>query len=100
RVLIPRPETELVAQAALEFAAAVHPTRVVVDLGTGSGAIGLSLAHELPLAGTTVWLTDASPDALDVARANSARHRSGSGSNARSPSPGVSHSPAVRGTTM
>ncbi|MFM7891653.1 MAG: peptide chain release factor N(5)-glutamine methyltransferase [Actinomycetota bacterium] len=72
RVLIPRPETELVAQAALEFAAAVHPTRVVVDLGTGSGAIGLSLAHELPLAGTTVWLTDASPDALDVARANSA----------------------------
>lgn len=70
RVLIPRPETELVAQVALEFAAAVHPTRVVVDLGTGSGAIGLSLAHELPLTGTTVWLTDASLDALDVARAN------------------------------
>jgi release factor glutamine methyltransferase len=43
---------------------------VVVDLGTGSGAIGLSLAQELPLSGTTVWLTDASPDALDVARAN------------------------------
>lgn len=70
RVLIPRPETELVAQVALELAAAVHPTRVVVDLGTGSGAIGLSLAHELPLTGTTVWLTDASLDALDVARAN------------------------------
>lgn len=70
RVLIPRPETELVAQVALELAAAVHPTRVVVDLGTGSGAIGLSLAHELPLAGTTVWLTDVSTDALDVARAN------------------------------
>lgn len=70
RVLIPRPETELVAQVALELAAAIHPTRVVVDLGTGSGAIGLSLAHELPLAGTTVWLTDASLDALDVARAN------------------------------
>ena len=70
RVLIPRPETELVAQVALEAARAVQPTRVVVDLGTGSGAIGLSLAHELPLAGTTVWLTDVSHDALDVARAN------------------------------
>ena len=46
------------------------PTRVVADLGTGSGAIGLSLAHELPLDGTTVWITDISNDALDVARAN------------------------------
>ena len=70
RVLIPRPETELVAQVAIEAARAVQRSRVVVDMGTGSGAIGLSLAHELPLAGTTVWLTDVSPDALDVARAN------------------------------
>jgi release factor glutamine methyltransferase len=70
RVLIPRPETELVAEVALEKASAVGPTRVVADLGTGSGAIGLSLAHELPLDGTTVWITDASLDALDVARAN------------------------------
>jgi release factor glutamine methyltransferase len=70
RVLIPRPETELVAGVALATAAAVGPTRVVADLGTGSGAIGLSLASELPRAGTTVWLTDASADALDVARAN------------------------------
>ena len=47
-------------------------TRPVVcaDLGTGSGAIGLSLVAELPLDGTTVWLTDVSTDALDVARAN------------------------------
>jgi len=43
---------------------------VVVDLGTGSGAIGLAVAEELPLEGTAVWLTDASPDAIDVARAN------------------------------
>ena len=43
---------------------------VVVDLGTGSGAIGLAVAEELPLEGTAVWLTDASSDALDVARAN------------------------------
>ena len=70
RVLIPRPETDLVAEVAIEAARAVQPSRVVVDMGTGSGAIGLSLAHELPLAGTTVWLTDVSPDALDVARAN------------------------------
>jgi release factor glutamine methyltransferase len=70
RVLIPRPETELVAEVALEKASAVGPSRVVVDLGTGSGAIGLALAHELPRQGTTVWVTDASADALDVARAN------------------------------
>jgi release factor glutamine methyltransferase len=70
RVLIPRPETELVAEVALAKASAIGPTRVVADLGTGSGAIGLSLAHELPLEGTTVWMTDADGDALDVARAN------------------------------
>jgi release factor glutamine methyltransferase len=70
RVLIPRPETELVAEVALDKAAGVGPTRVVADLGTGSGAIGLSMAVELPRQGTTVWITDASVDALDVARAN------------------------------
>ena len=71
RVLIPRPETEQVAEVALRYARAVTP-RVVVDLGTGSGAIGLSLAQELPLDDTSVWMTDASLDALDVARANAA----------------------------
>lgn len=70
RVLIPRPETELVAEVAIGLAAAAGPPRLVADLGTGSGAIGLALASELPLDGTTVWITDASPDALDVARAN------------------------------
>jgi len=70
RVLIPRPETELVAGAAIELAAAIEGPRVVADLGTGSGAIGLSLAAELPLRDTTVWLTDVSDDALSVARAN------------------------------
>ena len=70
RVLIPRPETEQLVELALVRAAALSPTRTVVDLGTGSGAVGLALAEELPLDGTAVWLTDASSDALDVARAN------------------------------
>ena len=70
RVLIPRPETELVAELAIELALTVGPTRAVADLGTGSGAIGLSLAVELPFEGTSVWITDASDEALDVARAN------------------------------
>ena len=48
RVLIPRPETELVAEIAIELARAAGPIRDVVDLGTGSGAIGLAMADELP----------------------------------------------------
>lgn len=70
RVLIPRPETEMVAEVALGLARRVDGERTIIDLGTGSGAIGLALADELPLDGTTVWLTDASADALDVARSN------------------------------
>ena len=70
RALIPRPETEDVASWAIELASAAGPIRTVADLGTGSGAIGLSMAHELPVDGTTVWLTDTSSDALDLARSN------------------------------
>ncbi|MEO6570835.1 MAG: methyltransferase, partial [Ilumatobacteraceae bacterium] len=70
RVLIPRPETEWVADAAITLARAVAAPRRIADLGTGSGAIGLSMADELPLDGTEIWITDVSPDALDVARAN------------------------------
>jgi release factor glutamine methyltransferase len=69
RVLIPRPETELVAGLAIELAGLSVPRRVA-DLGTGSGAIGLSMAYELPRSGTQVWITDLSTDAIDVARAN------------------------------
>lgn len=66
-VLIPRPETEIVAGLAIEIASRfVDP--IVVDLGTGSGAIALSVAVEVPHA--TVWATDVSDDALKVARAN------------------------------
>jgi release factor glutamine methyltransferase len=70
RVLIPRPETELVAGVAIERARESERPIVVADLGTGSGAIGLALAAELPREGVEIWLTDCSADALDVARAN------------------------------
>ncbi|MBK9969337.1 MAG: peptide chain release factor N(5)-glutamine methyltransferase [Acidimicrobiaceae bacterium] len=77
RVLIPRPETELVVEVALgcaRQAALEHADRPLqlADLGTGSGAIGLSLATELPRGLAEVWLTDVSAEALDVARANTA----------------------------
>jgi release factor glutamine methyltransferase len=68
RVLIPRPETEIVVEVALEEAERMGPIRVVVDLGTGSGAIALALEAELP--DVEVWACDASEDALTVARAN------------------------------
>lgn len=76
RVLIPRPETELVAGVAIDLARSLarsgaRPVRCA-DLGTGSGAIGLSLLHELRRGSAEVWLTDVSGDALDVARANAA----------------------------
>jgi release factor glutamine methyltransferase len=70
RVLIPRPETEQVVEVALEVARRLGPPLAIVDLGTGSGAIALSLADELPLRDVVIWATDASSDALDVARAN------------------------------
>jgi release factor glutamine methyltransferase len=78
RVLIPRPETEQVVEAALveldrlveRRAAAEERPRpaVAVDLGTGSGAVALSLAVER--AEIDVWATDVSDSALAVARAN------------------------------
>ena len=71
RVLIPRPETEVLTEAVLDVMreqAARWPRPRVLELGTGSGAIALALASEWPNAAVTA--TDASPDALDVARAN------------------------------
>jgi len=68
RVLIPRPETEVVVGEALTEAARLGSPVLAVDLGTGSGAIALSLAAELAQA--EVWATDVSADALAVARAN------------------------------
>ncbi len=69
RVLIPRPETEMVAEVALtELGGVDRGDPLVVDLGTGSGAIGLSVAVEVQ--GARVWATDVSSAALAVARAN------------------------------
>jgi release factor glutamine methyltransferase len=89
-VLIPRPETEHVVETVLELVSLVrseqsqdqsqrpqtgvsapHNLRLV-DVGTGSGAIALALAKELPSA--EIHATDISPEALEVARANAARH--------------------------
>jgi release factor glutamine methyltransferase len=67
RVLIPRPETELLVEVALELPAGSR----VHDVGTGSGAVALALLDERP--DLTVTASDASPAAVDVARANAAR---------------------------
>jgi release factor glutamine methyltransferase len=69
RVLIPRPETEHLVEAALDLPAGTR----VVDVGTGSGAIALALKSERP--DLSVFATDVSPDALAVARANAERLR-------------------------
>jgi len=70
RVLIPRPETELIVDHVIAHLAGRSNGITIVDLGTGSGAIGLSLLSELPFESAVVWMTDDSADALDVARAN------------------------------
>jgi release factor glutamine methyltransferase len=69
-VLVPRPETELMIQVALELP--LSPTARVLDVGAGSGCIAITLAAERPK--WRVSAVDISPQALDVARANAARH--------------------------
>jgi release factor glutamine methyltransferase len=70
-VLIPRPETEHLVESALQWAQGRHDLRLV-DVGTGSGAIAVTLAVHLPEA--RVWAVDVSAAALDVARRNAIRH--------------------------
>jgi release factor glutamine methyltransferase len=71
-VLIPRPETEILVAAALEAIAEVRETRVL-DIGTGSGAIAISIAANASQA--EVIATDISADALEIAKRNALRHR-------------------------
>jgi release factor glutamine methyltransferase len=69
RVLVPRPETELLVEVALRLPRGAR----VADVGTGSGAVALALKHERP--DLRVIATDLSADALEVARANAAALR-------------------------
>ncbi|MEN7526542.1 MULTISPECIES: peptide chain release factor N(5)-glutamine methyltransferase [unclassified Cupriavidus] len=66
-VLIPRPDTEVAAEAALARLADIHTPRVL-DMGTGSGILAVTLARER--ADAEVWATDISPGALMVAQDN------------------------------
>jgi release factor glutamine methyltransferase len=70
-VLIPRPETEHLVEAVLErFERDAHPR--IVDVGTGSGAIAVAIAHALPRSRVTA--VDLYPAALEIARRNAERH--------------------------
>jgi release factor glutamine methyltransferase len=71
RVLIPRPETEHLVEAALRLP--LPPSPRILDIGTGSGCLAITLAAELPAA--SVVASDSSLTALAVARANARRHR-------------------------
>ncbi len=75
RVLIPRPETEFLVEAAIACATdklSVSGIPLVADIGTGCGAIAVSLAKNL--ATCKIYATDVSADALEVARINARRH--------------------------
>jgi release factor glutamine methyltransferase len=74
-VLIPRPETELLVETALKLAGESESTPFICDVGTGSGCIVISLLHELrKRSGVRAIAIDVSPEALEVARRNAARH--------------------------
>jgi release factor glutamine methyltransferase len=77
QVLIPRPETEILVEQVVSIikdrkAAGESARLSVLDIGTGSGALAVAIASELPDA--EIWATDISTDALEVARANAHKH--------------------------
>lgn len=71
-VLVPRPETELLVETALGIVRGREGPFQIADVGTGSGAVAVTLAHHLPSA--MVYALDASADALEVASLNAHRH--------------------------
>lgn len=71
-VLIPRPETELLVEKAIVWLQESKVRRTIADVGTGSGAIAVSLAVNIPDA--EVLATDISPQALQVAKQNALKH--------------------------
>jgi release factor glutamine methyltransferase len=71
-VLIPRPETELLAERGWQFLAKAESPRAL-DFGTGSGCLAIALAAKCPSA--RVWALDISPEALAAARANAERNQ-------------------------
>jgi release factor glutamine methyltransferase len=73
-VLIPRPETETLVEEAVAFTRRNFPSAdpIIADIGTGSGAIAVSLARSLPKA--KIYATDISTQALDIATLNCIRH--------------------------
>ena len=71
RVLVPRPETELLVEKAIDVARE-YDAPLLADVGTGCGAVAITLALELP--DLTVYATDISGDALRVARKNCRKH--------------------------
>jgi release factor glutamine methyltransferase len=72
RVLIPRPESELLVEKAIELAGK-RKIKTIADIGTGSGAIAVSLAVNLP--GVTLYAIDISAPALEVAAKNCQKHQ-------------------------
>lgn len=71
-VLVPRPETELLVDRAIQYIETLSTSATIADVGTGSGAIAVTLALHLPQA--QIIATDTSPGALVVARRNAARY--------------------------
>ena len=74
-VLVPNPDTEVLVQRAVAIAREAEGRLRVADVGTGSGCIAISIAHYAP--NTEVWACDISPEALEIAERNVARHAAG-----------------------
>lgn len=72
-VLIPRPETEKLVEVVIDLSKSNPELRTMADIGTGSGAIAVSLAKYLPR--VTVYATDISEKALEVAKRNASKHK-------------------------